>query len=113
MSTPDETYEPVIALERLREGKGVSVRVRDVEIALFLRDGEVYAVENICPHQHIPVLAEGELDGTVLTCPMHGWSFDIRTGKCVHASCRLRSYGVRISDGTVGIVIPDEEESWW
>ncbi len=113
MRTSDGTYEPVIALNRLREGTGTSVRVRDVEIALFLRDDTVYAIENLCPHQHIPVLAEGELDGTVLTCPMHGWSFDIRTGKCVHASCRLRKFDVRIEDGQIYIAFPDEEESWW
>lgn len=113
MPAPNETYEPAIALDRLREGIGASVRVRDVEIALFLRGGKVYAVENLCPHQHIPVLAEGELAGTMLTCPMHGWSFDIRTGQCLHASTRLRSYDVRISDGTVYVAVPDEEESWW
>ena len=113
MHTEGGTYEPVIALDRLREGKGVSVRLRDVEIALFLYEGSVYAIENLCPHQHVPVLAEGELEGSVLTCPMHGWSFDIVTGKCVHASCRLRHFEVRIEKGQVCVLVPDEEETWW
>ncbi|MDT8324676.1 MAG: Rieske (2Fe-2S) protein [Bacteroidota bacterium] len=98
----------------LRDGVGVSVRVRDMEVALFRRGGAVYAFENLCPHQHIPVLSEGELDGVILTCPMHGWRFDVTDGRCVHASGRLRTFPVHREGEDVFIELPDEEEepSW-
>ncbi len=109
-----ETRVPIARYSTLREGAGISVRVRDMEVAVFLRDGTVYAFENLCPHQHIPVLAEGSLDGVVLTCPMHGWQFDITDGRCVHASGRLRTFTVHRDGDDVCIDLPEEEkEAWW
>lgn len=113
MADLDQEYRPVIPLARLHEGHGTAVTVDGIEIALFLRNGVIFAVENLCPHQHIPVLAEGELEGTVLSCPMHGWRFDLATGKCVHASCSLRRFDVRLEGEDVCVAIPDEEEPWW
>lgn len=49
------------------------------EIALFNVEDKIYALENACPHMGGP-LGEGCLDKTVITCPWHGWSFDVRTG---------------------------------
>jgi nitrite reductase/ring-hydroxylating ferredoxin subunit len=42
----------------------------------------VHAVSGACPHAQGP-LADGSLDGAVLTCPFHGWTFDVRTGHCL------------------------------
>ena len=49
-------------------------------VALFNVGGEVSAIDGICPHQGGP-LADGPLEGTTVTCPWHGWQFDVRTGK--------------------------------
>ncbi len=99
---------------RLREGKGRAFTVDGRELALYLVAGTVHAVENLCPHQHIPVLAEGELEGTVVTCPMHGWQFDLATGKSVNASSRLTQFEVRCEGEDVLVAIPDENDSpWW
>ncbi len=99
---------------RLREGAGRAFTVDGRELALYLVEGTVYAVENLCPHQHIPVLAEGEVNGTVLTCPMHGWQYDLTTGRSVNASSRLTQFDVRCEGDAVFVSIPDEEEApWW
>jgi nitrite reductase/ring-hydroxylating ferredoxin subunit len=50
------------------------------EVAVFNIDGTFYAIENSCPHQGGP-LAEGWLEGPLVTCPWHGWCFDVRSGK--------------------------------
>ena len=52
-------------------------------MALFNLDGEYYAVNYICPHMGGPI-GEGELDGPMVTCPWHGWTYDVRTGKPDH-----------------------------
>lgn len=52
-------------------------------MALFNVDGEHYAINYICPHMGGPI-GEGRLDGPVVTCPWHGWTFDVRTGKPDH-----------------------------
>ena len=49
-------------------------------IALFLVGGEIFAIDGICPHQGGP-LAQGLVEGTIVTCPWHGWQFDLRDGR--------------------------------
>ena len=60
---------------------GKLVEVNGKEIALFKVGDKVCAIYAVCPHQGGP-LAEGGLDGNVVTCPWHGWEFDVTTGVC-------------------------------
>lgn len=52
----------------------------DRVIALFNVNGTFYALDGVCPHQGGP-LGRGELGGCIVTCPWHGWQFDVRTGQ--------------------------------
>jgi NAD(P)H-dependent nitrite reductase small subunit len=61
-------------------GTGKAVIVGEREIALFNVEGRFYALDNTCPHQGGP-LAEGWLDGAVVTCPWHAWTFKLSDGK--------------------------------
>ncbi|HET9096661.1 MAG TPA: Rieske 2Fe-2S domain-containing protein [Candidatus Baltobacteraceae bacterium] len=61
-------------------GAGRSFAVGRYEVAVFNIDGAFYAIENACPHQGGP-LADGWLEGPLVTCPWHGWCFDLRSGK--------------------------------
>jgi nitrite reductase (NADH) small subunit len=61
------------------EGSGKLVEASGKKIALFNAGGKYYAIGNDCKHRGGP-LAEGELDGTQVTCPWHGWEYDITTG---------------------------------
>lgn len=58
---------------------GKVLQVKAEVIALFNVDGKFYAIDNTCPHRGGP-LGEGDLDGCVVTCPWHGWNFDVTTG---------------------------------
>jgi nitrite reductase (NADH) small subunit len=51
-------------------------------IALANVAGKFYAINNTCLHRGGP-LGEGELEGKVVTCPWHGWQYDVTTGKVV------------------------------
>jgi nitrite reductase/ring-hydroxylating ferredoxin subunit len=55
-------------------------QVEGKTIALANVDGKFFAVNNTCLHRGGP-LAEGELDGKLVTCPWHGWRYDVTTGK--------------------------------
>ena len=48
--------------------------------AVFNVEGVLSALDGICPHQGGP-LAAGLVEGTCVTCPWHGWQFDVRTGQ--------------------------------
>jgi nitrite reductase (NADH) small subunit len=57
-------------------------QVEGATIALANVDGKFFAINNTCLHRGGP-LAEGELNGKVVTCPWHGWQYDVTTGKLV------------------------------
>ena len=54
--------------------------VEDRVVALFNVEGTYYALDGVCPHQGGP-LGKGKLSGCIVTCPWHGWQFDVRTGQ--------------------------------
>ena len=49
-------------------------------VALANVEGKIYAINNTCLHRGGP-LGQGTLEGNVLTCPWHGWQFDVTSGK--------------------------------
>jgi nitrite reductase/ring-hydroxylating ferredoxin subunit len=58
----------------------IEVMVGDDAYALCKVDGEIHALNGICPHQGGP-LGQGMLNGSSIMCPWHAWEFDCRTGK--------------------------------
>jgi nitrite reductase/ring-hydroxylating ferredoxin subunit len=61
-------------------GAAVEVVAGDRMVALFNVDGTFCALDGVCPHQGGP-LGQGELDSCIVTCPWHGWQFDVRSGQ--------------------------------
>ena len=81
-------------------GNGRVVVVQGHPVALFNVEGRFYAVSNVCLHRGGPV-GEGQLDGEIVTCPMHGWEYDVRTGaNTINPAARLRTYEVRLKGTT-------------
>lgn len=60
-------------------GELLEIEAGQERIVLANVDGEVYALENRCSHQDLP-LSDGELDGDRLECLHHGATFDVCTG---------------------------------
>lgn len=61
-------------------GEGRTYAVEDRQIAIFrLRDGSLRALDAVCPHRGGP-LADGLTDAQVVVCPLHGFTYDLRTG---------------------------------
>ena len=72
-------FVKVAQTSEIPAGQGKCVEVEGKRIAIFNVDDTYYAIDDVCPHQGGP-LSEGELGGTVVTCPWHGWEYDITTG---------------------------------
>ena len=72
-------FVKVAQTSEIPAGQGKCIEVEGKRIAVFNVDGTYYAIDDVCPHQGGP-LGEGELAGTVVTCPWHGWEYDITTG---------------------------------
>ena len=69
----------IAACSDVPPGTGKVVVALGRVLALFNVEGEYFAVDNSCPHRGGP-LGEGILRGTVVTCPWHGWQFDVKSG---------------------------------
>jgi naphthalene 1,2-dioxygenase system ferredoxin subunit len=90
-------------VEDIPEDDGFCAEVGGRRIALFRAEGEIYALDNSCPHTGDGQLSLGFLDGCVIECPLHQACFDIRTGKVLEgpATQDVRSYPVRVEAGAV------------
>jgi nitrite reductase/ring-hydroxylating ferredoxin subunit len=73
-------FVKMATLEELPPGGSKEVEHEGRIYALFNVAGTIYALDGICPHQGGP-LADGAIEGTTVTCPWHGWQFDVCTGK--------------------------------
>ncbi|HLU49044.1 MAG TPA: non-heme iron oxygenase ferredoxin subunit [Planctomycetota bacterium] len=99
----------ITSIDEIPEGETRTFEVGPEWIALCKRDGQVWAVEDFCPHDTGP-LGEGTLEGHEIICPRHGARFDIRTGdvKRLPALCGIRTFPVRVVDGRVEVEIEIE-----
>ena len=105
-------YKKLCKLSALRENQGKRFIVEDVEIAVFKINEEVFAIDNVCPHQHTALLYDGFVENGCVVCPAHGWMFDIRTGKQPSGSRGVDSYPVIIEDEEVYILVKAKELKW-
>lgn len=89
----------------LGPGRGKVVSAGGREVALFNVGGRFHAIENTCPHRGGP-LGEGDLEGAVVTCPWHGWQFDVATGASpVNPAAKVRTFPVEVVGDEVRVEI--------
>ncbi|MGD1045398.1 MAG: Rieske 2Fe-2S domain-containing protein [Bacteroidota bacterium] len=96
-------FEKVARVDEITQASPKSIKVGDCECVLFRVGEQIFALENLCPHQRYSVFHQGILEQYIITCPMHGWSFDVRTGKAVMGSRRLKTFEVRVDKNNVWV----------
>ncbi len=93
------------------DGQGLFVRLGAHEVALFRIGEAVYAIDNACPHAG-GSLAEGALAEGCVTCPLHGWKFDVRSGEGIAPTKGgVTSYPTKIVNGKVLVQVPTQDGS--
>ncbi len=98
----------VMDLAKLPMLTPVLVTVEGIDVFLYRRpvpapsgESEILAIGNECPHQG-GNLCDGWIDGDIVTCPLHGWEFDLRTGVCMTIPGeRVPGYRATVEDGAV------------
>jgi len=86
-------------------GTGKVVEAAGKQIALFNCDGTFYAVENSCHHRGGP-LGEGSLSGTSVSCPWHGWEYDVTTGECqMDSSIKLSRFDLKVEGEDILVAV--------
>ena len=85
-------------LEQIPPGEGRAFGVGTEQVAVFrLRTGAVYAVSAVCPHKGGPI-ADGQIDGNIVLCPMHMNAFELATGCSTTGQEPLASWDVQIDE---------------
>ena len=101
-------YYRLEKLINLYDGYCQAFRIDEHHLMLMQRDGERRILESQCPHRGHP-LTEANIAGDSLRCPLHGYRFDLNTGRLLHASeepCRnLRHYEMVYQEKEVGVML--------
>lgn len=91
--------------DEVKPGEGIVAEVEGKEIAVFNVDGTFYAIDNTCVHREGP-LGEGELIGEVVTCPWHGWEYNVTTGACItNPSACVSRFPVAVEGNEVRVAL--------
>jgi nitrite reductase (NADH) small subunit len=96
-------FQRVCKLEEIPAGKALSVDAA-AEKPMLIRSGDqVLACSRICLHRGGD-LSGGELEGSVVTCPLHFWKYELKDGQCLQVpSSKLKTYVCKIENGEVFI----------
>ena len=85
----------------LKPGESKVVEVDGEQVALFNVDGEFFAISNTCLHRGGP-LGEGFVEGDVVTCPWHGWRYNVKTGaNLMIPNQKVPAYQIKIEGNDV------------
>ncbi|WP_420122489.1 Rieske (2Fe-2S) protein [Nakamurella sp.] len=88
-------------LSQVPAGEGRAFGVDGTQVAVFhLRTGAVHAVSAVCPHKGGP-LADGQIDGSIVLCPLHLNAWELATGCSRSGQPDLRTWRVEVVDGEI------------
>jgi len=95
----------VAGTTEVKPGCGIVAEVQGKALAVFNIGGTFYAIDNTCVHRGGP-LGEGDVEGSIVTCPWHGWQYDVTTGTCVaNPAAQVERYEVKIEGADVKVLL--------
>lgn len=97
------------AAEAPAPGAVIEVEVGGRVVCLANVDGELAALDNICPHRLGP-LGQGWVEGCAVVCPLHCWAFDVKTGVAAYPDKgQVAVFPVRVEGESVLVALPERE----
>ena len=99
------TLVKVASVSDIKPGEAKPVEVNGEPVALYNADGKFYATSNTCLHRGGP-LREGFLEGRTITCPWHGWKYDVTTGANINMpAAHVQTFKVVVQGNDVMIEV--------
>ncbi|WP_092056606.1 Rieske (2Fe-2S) protein [Planctomicrobium piriforme] len=99
-------WHPLGPVSDIPDGSGREYTVGDRIVAVYRSGAEYWAMDGICPHAGGP-LGDGALNGRIVTCPWHGWQFDVSTGQhCLSSQIRQQCFAVQVIGGNISVELP-------
>jgi len=103
--TDKEGFTRLCKVSDLKENEGRKFIIDEAEIALVKTEGGIFALDNICPHQHAAIIYDGFVENGCIVCPAHGWEFDLMTGCKKTGSRGLKCYAVKVDNNYVFVKV--------
>jgi len=119
MEIDGKIYVRVCSKEELIVNKGIKFQFPDdddMQVAVFYTDEKYFCVSNICPHKHQPVIHKGIVKDCTITCPAHGWTYELDSGENTnkHQGIKqLETYDVKIIENDIYIEKPELKIPKW
>lgn len=100
-------FRTVCRVSEVIEGEGKTVEVNGKLIALFRHNGELHAIDDLCPHMGAS-LSGGFVEKGIVTCPWHAWRFRLQDGAWAdNPRIKIGCYVVRVEGDAVQIQVPE------
>jgi nitrite reductase (NADH) small subunit len=101
----ESNWTNVASASDLADGAAMEVVVGQLILALFRSDGELFALDGMCAHQGGPI-AEGKVEAGCVTCPWHGWQYELASGiQTINRQPLQCTYEVRERDGRIEVKV--------
>ena len=103
-----ESWHPLIAEAAFpAEGKATA-RLGGWHVLVARTETGFHAINDRCTHQ-AALISTGRVRRGAIMCPLHGARFELETGRCIGSAYRdLRTFPLRIVDGTIEVAVPDQ-----
>jgi 3-phenylpropionate/trans-cinnamate dioxygenase ferredoxin subunit len=112
MTEDENVFAPLCASEDIEPGKESVFKVngRDVLVCRSI-EGELFAVEDICPHANA-CLSGGRFRNGFYACPHHGARFELSTGKSMTnlSTKPLICFDIKEENGKIEIIVPEKKK---
>jgi nitrite reductase (NADH) small subunit/3-phenylpropionate/trans-cinnamate dioxygenase ferredoxin subunit len=98
-------FQTVCKVQDIPDGEGKAVAVGKKILAVFRVDGQLYAIDDVCPHMGAS-LSTGYVEQGIVTCPWHAWRFRLRDGTWAdNPRLKIGSYPVRVEGDDVQVQV--------
>jgi nitrite reductase/ring-hydroxylating ferredoxin subunit len=96
--------------DQIAENEIKLVKLNSISMVIIRRNNEIFALNSRCPHMGCS-FGNGALKEYILTCPCHGWSFDIRNGQYqANKNIKLETFETKVENGQ--ILVKAVSEYW-
>lgn len=101
----EENWIEVALSNAVGEGTAIEKLVDEQILAIFRYQGTLFALDGMCAHQGGPI-AEGKVEAGCVTCPWHGWQYELATGiQTINRQPLQRTYPIREREGKIQVLI--------
>ncbi len=105
-------FTPTFPIEDLASGSKKCTIINGIDLMIVNVNGNVYATQKSCSHAQTD-LSEGNLEGCIIECPLHGAMFDVTDGRVLSlpAINPLKTYPAKIENGVIMVDVPEPESA--